>query len=104
MRRLGELKSEFVESPPNSISLSNLEEVESQNQQPADNSEPAPAIRRILRKRKEPDCLGDWVQSNELDISDFDDIDLAVAQPERSHYLFHISQDEPRKIEEPFFK
>ena len=53
-----------------------------------------------MRKRKEPNRFGDWVQSDELDVTDFDEIDLAVAQPERCHYLFHISQDEPRTIEE----
>ena len=89
-----------VPTPVQQSSSSNLEQVESQSQPSADNSEPAPAIRRSLRKRKEPNRFGDWVQSDELDVTDFDEIDLAVAQPERCHYLFHISQDEPRTIEE----
>ena len=86
-----------VTTPVQQSSSSNHEQDESQNQQPAENSEPAPVIRRSLHKRKEPNRLGDWVQGDELD---FEEIDLAVAQPERCHYLFHINQDEPRTIEE----
>ena len=91
-----------VPTPVQQSSTSNLEEVESQIQQPADNSEPAPVVRKSLRKRKEPNRLGEWVQGDEIDATEFDEIDLAVAQPERCHYLFHISQDEPKTIDEAF--
>ena len=50
-----------VPTPVQQSSSSNLEQVESQSQPSADNSEPAPAIRRSLRKRKEPNRFGDWV-------------------------------------------
>ena len=89
-----------VTTPVEHSSSSNHEQDESQNQQPAENSEPQPVVRRSLHKRKEPNRLDDWVQGDELDVTDFDEIDLAVAQPERYHYLLHISQDEPRTIEE----
>ena len=91
-----------VPTPVQQSSTSNHEEVESQIQQPADNSEPAPVVRKSLRKRKEPNRLGEWVQGDEIDATEFDEIDLAVAQPERCHYLFHISQDEPKTIDEAF--
>ena len=76
-----------VPTPVQQSSSSNLEQVESQSQQSADNSEPAPAIRRSLRKRKEPNDLGDWVQS---DVTYFDQINLAVAQPERCQYFTSV--------------
>ena len=36
------------------------------------------------------------------EVADFEFIDLAVAQPERCHYLYHINHDEPKTTEEDF--
>ena len=88
--------------------LSNQEQVERQNQvksekqQPSVNPETASLVRRLLRQKREPNRLGDWVQGDELETADFEEIDLAVAQTERCHYLYRINHDEPKTIEEVF--